>query len=125
MKVRTLRKSFKGCPPNEKLEGFTEESVIHIQVGFEYEVHSLSVFSGVTCLLIIDDLGIFSWLPAWLFEVSQRQMPSDWIASIFSDDPSLVIGPPLIAESFDSYRRFVDQDPDVVNAMRQRIEVNG
>lgn len=125
MKARTLRNSFKGCPPAAKPVGFSEQSVVHVQIGSEYEVHALSVFSRVTFLLIVDDLGMFSWLPAWLFEVSERRMPTDWIVSLFNDDPSAVIGPPLIAENLETYSRFVEQEPELVNAMRERIQATG
>ena len=122
MKVRVSRNSFKDCPASSKTAGFTERTVVRLKIGAELDVHALSFFSGVTFLLVVDDLGTFSWLPAWLFELVDREIPSDWVIGLFNADPSAVIGPPIIASSLDAYSRFVEHDPDLVNAMRERIQ---
>jgi len=124
MRVRTIRNSFKGCPSDVERSGFTEETVVHVKVGSDYEVLALSVFSGVAFILISDDLEMFSWLPGWLFEVAERQLPTDWIVSLFNEDPSVLIGPQLIADNLETYTRFVDQDPELVSAMRQRMQAS-
>jgi hypothetical protein len=121
MNVCAIRNSFKGCPANVKLPGFFDESIIHIKIGSEYEVHAISIFSGVTFFLIINDFNLFDWKIAWLFETIDRKIPSDWIVSPFTDEPSLVIGPSIIAEDLDKYNRFVEGDPNLDYAMRKLI----
>jgi hypothetical protein len=121
MNVRAIRNSYKECPVNIKLPGFFDESIIHIEIGSEYEVHAISIFSGVTFFLIINNLNLFDWKIAWLFEIIDKRMPSDWIVSPFTDEPSLIIGPSIIAEDLDKYNRFVEGDPNLVYTMHKLI----
>jgi hypothetical protein len=121
MKIRVLRNSFVGCPDNAKTAGFSDQSVVHLTIGSEREVHAVSFFSCVLFLLVLDDLDFFVWLPAWLFEVLDGSLPSDWIIGVFNDDPVAVIGPRFVAESLESYTRMVEEDPRIVSLMRDRI----
>jgi len=122
MKVRVLRNSFAGCPDNAKTGGFSDQSVVHLTIGTEREVHAVSVFSGVVFLMVLNDLDFFVWLPAWLFQVLDGSLPSDWIIGVFDDDPVAVIGPRFVAESLESYTRMVEEDPTLIRMMRDRID---
>ena len=92
-----------------------------LTAGAQYEVHAAAVFEGLFLLQIVDDSQYPSWKPAWLFEVTDRSIPRDWICSLFSDEPSMVIGPDFLARSLDSYNAMVELDPDQVANFWQRV----
>ncbi len=90
--------------------------------GREYVVHAVSVYEGVVGYLVIDDLDIPGWPPAWLFRVTERSLPKDWICNAFPDWPELVLGPSFIAASQDAYAQMVELDAAQVARLRQRVD---
>ncbi|MDR2513189.1 MAG: hypothetical protein LBD01_05290 [Puniceicoccales bacterium] len=121
MRVRIVRDSFKGCPSYAKLDADSDQTVVHLTVGSELYVQAIFVFSRITIFFVIDNFNRFTGKPAWLFEITDWTMPDDWIISAFNYDPSIVIGPRIIAENIDAYNRFAEQEPDMENAMHDHI----
>lgn len=93
-----------------------------ITPGKEYEVHAAAVFEGLLLVQVIDDVGYPAWKPAWLFDVVDRAVPTDWICSTFHDDPSLVLGPEFIAGGQERYAAMVELEPEQVERFWKRIE---
>lgn len=91
-------------------------------VGADYEVHAMSVFEGVVLLQVIDDVGYPGWKPAWLFDVLDSAMPSDWICSTFHDEPSLVVGPSFVAAGLEGYQAMVELEPKQVDLFWRRVD---
>lgn len=92
-----------------------------VTTGKEYEVHAAAVFEGLFLLQIVDDSQYPSWKPAWLFEVLDPAMPSDWICSCFPDEPSVVLGPWFIARSLEAYQAMVELEPEQVDRFWKRV----
>jgi hypothetical protein len=88
--------------------------------GKEYEVHAAAVFEGLVLMQVIDDLGYPGWKPAWLFDVVDTTVPTDWICSTFHDDPSFVLGPEFIASSLEGYAAMVELEPEQVERFWKR-----
>ena len=121
MKVKIIRNSFRDCPPNLKTSGFSEDSIVNLKEGDFCQVFAMSIFSGVVFVLLKDQYGIFTWLPSWLFEVIESDMPDYWVTNFFDDDPSCLIGPEFMASDLDAYSRLVEQDPELVAKMNELI----
>lgn len=122
MRAKAIRSSFVGCPPSILAVGFTQQSQVPLCSGDTYEIHGVSVYSGVVFLLVINAHSLTSWLPAWLFEQVDNSIPSDWITSLFDDEPRMLVGPDFIAGSMESYSRFVEQEPEAIQQLWQRID---
>lgn len=96
-----------------------------ITVGKEYEVHAAAVFDGFVHVQVVDDARYPAWLPAWLFDVVESEVPADWICSMFHDDPSFVLGPEFIAGGQDRYAAMVELEPEQVERFWKRVEDPG
>jgi hypothetical protein len=99
---------------------YSSESKTYITLGKEYEVYALSVFQGVVFLQVINDVDIIDWLPAWLFEVRDTSLPSDWIANLFQEEPVLILGPEFVASDEIAYARMAELHPAALEKFRQR-----
>jgi hypothetical protein len=93
-----------------------------VTVGKEYDVHAVAVFEGRVMMQIITDADWPSWRTAWLFDVIDRSIPSDWICATFHDEPSLVLGPEFIARSIEDYEAMVELVTEKVDRFWQRVE---
>jgi hypothetical protein len=106
-------------PP--KVTRFATLGQVFLTAGRKYEVHALAVFDGQAMLQIIDDLRYPAWLPAWLFEVVDASLPTDWICNTYQADPVVLAGPSFVAKDQGSYRRMVEQQADEVDLFWKRV----
>ncbi len=93
-----------------------------VSPGKEYEVHAVAVFEGQVVMLVVNDLGHPNWRPAWLFDVVDSAIPTDWICSTFHDEPSLVLGPDFIAGSVEEYNAMAELEPEQVERFWRRVK---
>ncbi len=121
MRVEFRNPDMAGCPAH--IEPYARDP--DLTPGRDYEVHAISVYEGVVCFLVINDLDIPGWLPAWLFEITETSLPKDWVCNGFPDWPELVIGPGFIAASQDAYARMVELDAAQVDRLWQRVDGGG
>lgn len=87
-------------------------------VGREYEVHAISVTSGIVYFHVVNDLKLPSWLPGWLFEVTNGYLPDDWIGNAFHGEVALIIGPDFVARDDDALSAMSELQLDQVNRGR-------
>ena len=107
------------CPPN--IRAYVGQSFV--TVGKEYEVHALAIFDGIVMMQIVDDVGMPSWRPGWLFETLDGAMASDWICNAPNDGPiSLLVGPPFVVQDEASYTQMVELETDQVARFWKRID---
>jgi hypothetical protein len=118
MRVEFRNPDMSECPV--RLERYASDP--NVTPEREYEVHAISVYEGVVAFLVINDLDIPAWLPAWLFRVTDRSLPSDWICNSLPDWPELLAGPTFIADSQEAYAGMVELDSAQVGRLRQRAE---
>ena len=121
MRAKATRNKFEGCPAAVAAFG-SPQSDTNITLGKEYEVHALSVFQGVVGLLIVCDVNLPNWLPAWFFEVSEASVPGDWICSLPGESLQMVLGPKFIAADEESHNRMVELESESVTAFWQRVD---
>jgi len=119
MRVVARKVNWSECPAD--IAPYTKESQTFLTVGHEYEVQAVAVFKGSVALQVIDDLRYPAWEASWLFEVLDKTIPSDWICSVFEDEPILVLGPEFIAKDRDSYGAMVDLEADQVDRFWKRV----
>ena len=106
------------APP--ELAGLVTPGQVFLTAGRTYAVFSLAVFKGRTTLQVVDDLRYPAWLPAWLFDVVDAAVPSDWICNVFHDDPVLVAGPPFVAKDQGAHARMVELEASEVDLFWKR-----
>ncbi len=121
MRAKATRNKFEGCPAAVAAFG-SPQSDTNITLGKEYEVHALSVFQGVVCLQMVNDVNISSWLPSWFFEISEATMPGDWVCCLPGENLQMVLGPEFVAADEASYNRMVELDSESVAAFWQRVD---
>jgi hypothetical protein len=121
MRARATTNKFVGCPAAVSAFG-SPQSDTNITLGKEYEVHALSVFQGVVCLQIVNDVNIISWLPSWFFEISEPTMPKDWVCCLPGENLQVVLGPEFVASDESSYNRMVELDSELVTAFWRRVD---
>lgn len=108
-----MRVRFRGLAPdtypsNEAF--FVSPTQTFLSSDKDYEVHAVSVYDGVTFLQVVDDLETPIFLPRALFDVVDVRVPEDWICNVMPSGPvQLVLGPPFVATSLDSYQAMIDQ----------------
>ncbi|MCX7806883.1 MAG: hypothetical protein N3A38_17100 [Planctomycetota bacterium] len=128
MKVKAITDSFETAPVDIIQEGWSRRCDPGITPGKTYEVYALS-FVGhpeynrprTLAFQIIDDAGFQAWLPAFLFEIVDRKLPSDWEANLFPDG-NFVIGPSFVVESPEAYDAMVESDPEAMKKFWERLE---
>ena len=120
MKVASREFDVSKCEKGEIF--FHSPSQTFLSLGKEYEVYALSVYKGVTFLLVLDDLGTPTFYPRFLFEVVESCIPNDWICNAFGcGEVSMVIGPDFIADSVEKYNDMVDQRMTSVDSLMKRV----
>ena len=122
MRVRATRNSFKGCPDILRRVGFSDESQIKLTLDRDYSVWAISKWKRVVFFLVIDDIKYPVWLPAWLFELMDREIPPGWIFSAFDDEVEIIVGPEFIAKDEQSYGRMVELHPSAVEAFWRYVK---
>jgi hypothetical protein len=108
------------APP--ELAGLVTPGQVFLTSGQAYAVFAIAVFKGRTTLQVIDDLKYPAWLPAWLFDVVDPTVPSDWICNVFHDDPVLVAGPTFVAKDQEAHARMVELEPHEVDLFWKRVQ---
>ena len=95
----------------------------HVTASREYVVHALSVWRGITHVLIVDDMEDPWFKPRSLFDTVDPSLPSDWIGSVFPEAAvQLVLGPAFLAGSLEAYESMIDGDQDSRTAFWSRAE---
>lgn len=123
MRVRFHRPNLESCPRHEAK--YTSMSQLFLSHGNEYEVHAVSVYDGVTFLLVIDDLDTPTFRARTAFSVVESAIPPDWVCSVFdSGSIQLVLGPKFIAQDVASYNAMVDQEWAQVERLWARLEAH-
>ena len=120
MQARAQRLNLTDCP--KPVSAFVNVGQIFLTNNQLYDVHAISLFSGVLMLLVIDDNRSPSWEPAWLFEIADKSLPADWICSTFTDEPAMVTGPEFIAKDHAGYSRMVELDSDQVDRFWRHVD---
>lgn len=120
MKATVVRSSRADSPSN--VASFIPH-ITHLTVGREYSVECVTTYAGIALFQIVNDTGSASWLPAWLFQVTSPDIPSDWICNIFGHG-QVVIGPEFIAANEASYADMIELKPDKVSQFWDRIDRN-
>lgn len=120
MRAVAQRTSFENSPPElgvyQKASG-----QVFLTISQEYEVHALAAFANAIFLQVVDDNNYPAWYPAWLFNVVDKTLPSDWIGNIFHDELELVFGPEFIARDEASYSAMVELESNSVRQFWNRI----
>jgi len=102
--------------------GLLTPGQVFVTPGRKYAVFALAVFKGRITLQVVDDLKYPAWLPAWLFDVVDAAVSSDWICNIFRDDPVLVAGPAFVAEDQAAHARMVELEANEVDLFWKRVQ---
>lgn len=123
MIARAIRNSFNDIVPRLAALGFSPHSKVSLSIGTSYSVHAVSVYEGVVFFQIVDDKEFVMWLPAWLFALTEWDVPSDWICNVFAGDPELVMGPDFVASSLAAYSSMVDLLPESEEMFWKRIAI--
>ena len=100
MRIITRKFELADCPAG--IRRYTGQSFV--TVGKEYAVYAMVSFKSVLLAQIVDDLGYPSWLPLWLFDVSDNSVPSDWVCCVSREEEMCVLGPEFIAGDRRKYR---------------------
>lgn len=120
MHVRFLNEALRSVSEHESK--YVSPSQLCLSSAVEYEVHAVSVYDGISFVLVIDDDATPTFLPRALFETTSSLIPHDWICNLFPIDPvQLVMGPSFIASSLTSYNAMVDQEWSQVQSLWQRV----
>jgi hypothetical protein len=106
----------------EALRSLAPTGQTFITAGREYSVFALAVFEGKVLLQVVDDLKYPAWLPAWLFDLKDSELPSDWICNVFREEPALVLGPAFVAQDRSAYNRMVELDSESVEMFWKRAK---
>lgn len=75
----------------------------------------------MTFFQIVDDFNYPSWEPAWLFQVVEHEVQTDWKCNVFSSG-NLVIGPEFIARDEQAYTDMVELAAEQVDRFWSRID---
>ncbi len=123
MKIKAIRTNFENAPTDMIPHGYSHQTKTHITLNKEYEVFALCIFNGAIFVQIICDVNIPDWLPStWLFEVTEKNIPSDWICNFFNSQPYMVMGPEFEAKDLESYEQMVELEPEAVTKFWERVK---
>jgi hypothetical protein len=101
--------------------GFSAASRVAITVEKEYEMWAIVKWRRVWFFQIADDFDSPTWLPAWLFKVTNKSLGRHWQLYIGDGDVEVISGPSFIANSEDDYRAMVELHPDKVEAFWKNV----
>jgi hypothetical protein len=97
-------------------------STARVTSDVEYEVHTLAVLYGDVYLLVVDDGGTQSWLPAWGFDQVDASIPPDWVCTALHEGPELMLGPDFIAGNWATYTAFREGEPEPIRRFWARFD---
>ncbi len=95
---------------------------VFLTVERHYDVFAVAIFEGQVLLQVVDDLEYPAWLPAWLFELQDTALPSEWICNVFREEPALVLGPVFVAKDLAAYVRMVELEAGAVDLFWQQVK---
>jgi hypothetical protein len=122
MRAIATKVAYQECPKSILALGFSAESETHISVNKEYTVWAVARWKGVLFFQIVNDVEYPSWLPSWLFTLSDKSVPSGWVCSIFDDEIEMILGPKFIAESQATYEAMVELTPNSVEQFWRNVK---
>lgn len=121
MKVRARVASLKDAPDEVIEVGWSRDAELNVEVGTEYVVHGISFWGipqygrpRITWVLVFSEhLRTTSWLPAWIFEVTDGNLDPDWKCNFFPSG-AVAIGPPFVSESEEAYEALAEHDEEAM-----------
>ncbi|MEI6810401.1 MAG: hypothetical protein WCN95_16900 [bacterium] len=116
MLATLIRDSFADCPKELLAVGYSPESQVLVSKGKTYQVTAVARWREAFYLQVVNDANCPAWLPSWLFEVTDKTLPADWICTLQDDDLQMILGPEFIARDESSYTRMVELERDSVAA---------
>jgi hypothetical protein len=88
---------------------FVRETQAHLTANQIYEVQAVSVYKGISFVLLYQDDASTDFTPRSFFEMVDGEVPTDWICSLFPvGEVQLVLGPDVLAGSLEAYDAIVD-----------------
>jgi hypothetical protein len=103
------------------LGAYESPTQIFLSAERDYECHAIAWFEAKLLLQVVDDLGEPAWHRMERFEIVDRSIPADWIINIFKSEPRMVIGPPFVAESIESYNAMVLKERPQIDLFMARL----
>lgn len=102
----------------ESVRSFASPGQTAITPGKRYGVAGVAAYKAITFLLIVDDQGEPSLVPAWFFRVDTGAVPQGWVCAIgLGGGVDVVMGPDFVARDLDAYASVVDHAPEVMDAV--------
>lgn len=96
---------------------------VRLTPGRRYEVHGISVFEQTAFVLVMDDIDTDAFCPSAAFRVVDATIPQGWVCTPSDGAVQLVLGPPFLAASVETYDTFVDHsDRDQLNEFWQHLD---
>ncbi|AKT38705.1 hypothetical protein [Chondromyces crocatus] len=121
MRVRSCRVAVDELDVEEV--SFSPPEQTFLTRGKLYTVYTVSVYDGITCLQVVDDLSTPVFIPRSRFEIVDASIPEDWICTTLSTGKvQLILGPPHVAKDIDAYNRMIDQEIAQVETFWRRID---
>jgi hypothetical protein len=97
--------------------GNTPRSEFHVQIGQEYVVFAVAIYSGVTMLLLEDDDHLPNWYPLDLFTISQARIPSDWFSIAYPGTENglqFLVGYERLVSDESHYDALLEREPEAL-----------
>ena len=121
--MRAIFNGFQDCE-QIKNTGFTETQNYGLTVGKEYRILGVSGWSDIDTFILVDDYKRIGTIPTIFFDVTDNQIPSDWIRTTYRGkyDPTFLLGPEIFAKDLDAYNNLFDGDRESTDAIWAYIE---
>lgn len=102
---------------------FIKKNQTFLTIGKQYQACALSVYKGVSFVLVADDLGTPNFIPSMAFKATDEKLPSSWFCNLLNEDGvSMIVGPSFISQSIELYSAMIDLEPEQVNKFWGEIE---
>lgn len=126
MRVKAIKNNSGSFPKKYFDAGYTSQGKFDLELGKEYTVYGINVWSDYVSYLIIPEQSERpSWYPDQLFEITENRMPPDWCVAVFpngeKNDLQLIVGYDEIVNSLDShYDALIERDPEALAIFNER-----
>lgn len=105
---------------------FVRETQARLTANRIYEVQAVSVYKGMSFVLLYQDDATTGFTPRSFFEMIDGEVPTDWICSLFpAGEVQLVLGPDILAGSLEPYDAIVDHRSAPLEELWQRRHSRG